>query len=357
MLETLAVLRRQDLLVAQFGQLEKSLKEVIAYTERSATDIGRHLGSIHGLSSEQVKDAESLCEQMKPDSQDELAMGFALRQSGQLLRDVLALLSQFVEFNREMSEVIQLTATSSGEISKNTHALNELVMTTRLLSLNASIEAARAGEAGRSFAVVASEVQKMAGRVRELADNIGGVSDRLASQTGSVQNKVNHLSKQVLGKRDELDGAIQKVVGLLESSGAQVQSIAERSRERTQKVNEHVNEVIGALQFQDLTRQEIEKSIAYFARALPGENPERLRCVVEGWLRGIGVPDSEFPPALSAELHASGLGNEKHNSTFGEVVLFRRPDAVADATEEKKSENPPDGAASGDAAAGDVLLF
>ena len=49
-------------------------------------------------------------------------------------------------------------------------ANRQVVMQTKLLALNAVIEAARAGEAGKSFAVVANEVQRLAAQAAQTAE-------------------------------------------------------------------------------------------------------------------------------------------------------------------------------------------
>ena len=57
-----------------------------------------------------------------------------------------------------------------GDLRHFGNANRQVVVQTKLLALNAVIEAARAGDAGRSFSVVAQEVQRLSQHAAEAAD-------------------------------------------------------------------------------------------------------------------------------------------------------------------------------------------
>jgi methyl-accepting chemotaxis protein len=115
----------------------------------------------------------------------------------------------------------------SQQISGVLDIINELAEQTNLLSLNASIEAAGAGEAGKRFAVVASEIRKLAERAGESTSEIRGLIDNIQETvnttirvteegTKAVQHGV-HLTREAEGSFDRI--AIQ-VASTRESASA-----------------------------------------------------------------------------------------------------------------------------------------
>lgn len=72
-------------------------------------------------------------------------------------------------------EQTHTTNESAMKIKEATTLISSIADETNLLSLNASIEAARAGEAGRGFAIVASQIQKLAEQSNDSARQIDNI--------------------------------------------------------------------------------------------------------------------------------------------------------------------------------------
>ncbi len=78
-------------------------------------------------------------------------------------------------------------------IASNIESINELVMQTNILALNASVEAARAGEQGKGFAVVAKEVGRLADQTYSTADGINKTATLSVAETEQANAIVNEL--------------------------------------------------------------------------------------------------------------------------------------------------------------------
>jgi len=85
---------------------------------------------------------------------------------------------EFDELFNSLEEKLKETGNKLELVKNSAQDLNQIAMQTKLISINATIEAAHAGEYGKGFAVVSSEIKKLATKSKELID----------------QNKTNQIS-------------------------------------------------------------------------------------------------------------------------------------------------------------------
>lgn len=82
-------------------------------------------------------------------------------------------------------------------IAKDVEAINELVMQTNILSLNASVEAARAGDQGKGFGVVAREVGRLADQTRVTAENINTTATQSIEHAETSSEMLNNVLPKI----------------------------------------------------------------------------------------------------------------------------------------------------------------
>ncbi|SFA87989.1 methyl-accepting chemotaxis protein [Poseidonocella pacifica] len=129
---------------------------------------------------------------------------------------------------------------ASQQISQVTSLIDDIAFQTSLLALNAGVEAARAGEAGKSFAVVASEVRDLALRSSDAAREIGTL---IAQSDAQVKNGVSQVERT----GEALEGIIANVADIATLIDG-VQSSAETQSTGISAINETVSQIGSATQ-------------------------------------------------------------------------------------------------------------
>lgn len=201
-----------------------------------AEELSGQSGQLHHASLEQHESAASLVDEVN--------------QAKERLADVTESSSQTRAKTEEITQCIQranaqMSALSGAmnDISSNAHeitkiarAIEDISFQTNILALNASVEAARAGSAGSGFAVVANEVQNLAVKSAEAAQNATEmISNTLAiiqtgvglnADTASSLDAISDVSAQISSISDQLVVAVEGQASALSTMEERIDAIS-----------------------------------------------------------------------------------------------------------------------------------
>src|SRR5260370_30273331 len=160
--------------------------------------------------------------------------------------DAMATIRTTIE---ELAADIRRLGVNSDEIGDIVKVIDRIAEQTNLLALNAAIEAARAGEHGRGFAVVASEIRKLAdGSVqatKEIAGHIGSTQGVITQVTDAML-RLNERLEESVSSTDYASSALRDIVNTVLGANQQITQISSVTRsmsENTFRVIRSIEEI------------------------------------------------------------------------------------------------------------------
>jgi methyl-accepting chemotaxis protein len=132
---------------------------------------------------------------------------------------------KIVEVTIESMETIQA---SSREVSQIVGVIDDIAFQTNLLALNAAVEAARAGDAGKSFAVVAAEVRRLAHSSAEAARSIRGLIGNAGDQVDAGARLVDDTAvalRKIVARIIHISNLVGEISSLTNKQATEVKAI------------------------------------------------------------------------------------------------------------------------------------
>ncbi|UXI68046.1 methyl-accepting chemotaxis protein [Tahibacter amnicola] len=273
--------RMIDELAALIGQVKATSLQVttsvtqVAASAReqqaTATEIASTTAEIGSTSREITATSRHLVKTMKEvaESADQSAVQAsesqsALTQMGETMRNVIeatgAITAKLTVLNEKASNINQVVTT-----------ISKVADQTNLLSLNAAIEAEKAGEFGRGFAVVSSEIRRLADQTAVATFDIEQIVKEIQSAVASSVMGMDKFSEEVRRGMQEVNAVTQQLHEIIN----QVQALAPRFdsvNEGMQAQADGADQITQALQQLTESAQQTVQALRQSNEAIDGLN-------------------------------------------------------------------------------------
>src|SRR6187200_466076 len=207
------------------GSLSIECSDVAGYVQDVAEKIGEHMKALDGL--EEVTTRLLTDQARVSDSTDEARL-LAEQAKAKLDAGREAIEGTIEGFKGLTDLIVQLGermagfATAMSQVQTVSSTIETIARKTNMLALNATIEAARAGDAGRSFAVVAAEVKKLAHDTRaatsQIASTIGELTREASAVTAEIKTGVerSRAAQSGFGQISETVREVSEIVTMVD---------------------------------------------------------------------------------------------------------------------------------------------
>jgi len=153
-----------------------------------------------------------------------------------------------------IAEKVTFAGQKASQILESVDSLQEIADETHLLALNASIESAAAGEFGKRFAVVASEVRRLADRTREFTEEIQTVVNEVHKST-QESVEVTRVGIDEVGKGVDIARQAGDVLQKMQTMSSKTSQAVRTIAQATSRQNDSNQDFLRAMQqISDLLR-------------------------------------------------------------------------------------------------------
>jgi len=189
-----------------------------------------------------------------------------LEHNSQIIRDVEKFMQnrsiQIIEDTKKIEGVIN----EVNKLTQFTSIIRDIAAQTNILALNASVEAARAGRAGQGFGVIGKKIRDLSEKIEESTIEIDNqffsIIEHVEKNISVLveSSKTNNERKQM----EDIAGELTEMRNVFIQMNQFLDTVTKESRDTMGHIYSDILGVLGQIQFQDVSRQQIEQVINIF---------------------------------------------------------------------------------------------
>jgi|GEM_PF-2435200 len=171
------------------------------------------------------------------------------------------LIDDLMELNKKNGDKMDKIGEWVLKVNSIIKDISDISERSKLISINSAIEAAGLGEKGKGFRILSNEIRELNKKTDSLTNEINNIMNEFNEFTKKMLEEWEVESSQMIKNIEHTSEHAQEIMNMLINSYSMVSDSFEKSTNSTERVEESLNKALISLQFQDITRQQIESVI------------------------------------------------------------------------------------------------
>ncbi|MFA6916836.1 MAG: methyl-accepting chemotaxis protein [Parachlamydiales bacterium] len=165
------------------------------------------------------------------------------------LTQMESIMRQMVEASANIASRLGVLNEKAGSITSVVTTIAKVADQTNLLSLNASIEAEKAGEMGRSFAVIAREIRRLADQTANATVDIEKMVNEMGSAVSSAVMGVDKFTEEIrsgVSQVTRIGEVLSQIIEQVQGLTTSFENVNQGMRNQTlgaEQINEAINQL------------------------------------------------------------------------------------------------------------------
>jgi methyl-accepting chemotaxis protein len=198
----------------------------------------------------------TMSELMNENNEDSLA--FIIKRAHTVVADFDTFYKSMDTLKDVSNHFVDTSVDKLKNISDIANSIEEIAETIKVISLNVSIEAANTGNVGKGFQVLSRDLRQFAHTTMQFAQDVKTRVQETMLTTENLKNGYLENMESVYRYGDEIKQSIESFERIIVKSFDRIKSIIDTLRGFSSKIDTGIKDVVGKLQYYDITSQEVE---------------------------------------------------------------------------------------------------